>query len=243
MAWLTYELLTDFPFVLDATGLPAASASRANTLALLFTGLLRAVIQGPVPLALIDAPQQGTGKSLLASVLMLLATGQASAVRTAPAREEEWEKVITATLLAGTPICLLDNVVTLRSPAFVALLTATHWEGRILGVLQMAHLPHLTVWIATGNNVQLHGEMVRRIYWIRLNAEMATPWRRTGFRHDDLRAWVSAQRGALLAAALTVVRGWYAAGQPQVSTPASGGLRRGRRRSVVFWRSPGSTAS
>ena len=156
--WLITELLSDFPFVLDAHGLPAESASRTSALGLLFTFLLRAMIPGPVPLAVVEAPRQGTGKGLLVSALTLLATGQETAVRTAPVREEEWAKVLTATLLAGTPICLIDNVLTLNSATFAALLTASSWEDRLLGASRMVRLPHRTVWICTGNNIDLGGD-------------------------------------------------------------------------------------
>ena len=55
---LLRELIQDFPFV-DA-------ADRTNMLALLLTPVVRPAIAGPVPLALLDAPSAGTGKSLLA---------------------------------------------------------------------------------------------------------------------------------------------------------------------------------
>ena len=49
----------DFPFVDDA--------SRANSLALMLTPILRQAIPGPVPLALIDKPKRGTGGVALRS--------------------------------------------------------------------------------------------------------------------------------------------------------------------------------
>src|SRR6266699_3901595 len=61
---LLEEALGEFPYVDDA--------SKANALALLLTPILRPAIAGPVPLALIDAPQAGTGKSLLTRVLALM---------------------------------------------------------------------------------------------------------------------------------------------------------------------------
>ena len=96
------EAIGEFPYVDDA--------SKANALALLLTPILRTAIAGPVPLALIDAPQAGTGKSLLTRVLALIATGRSAAIMTAPAGDEEFRKKITATLLSGTSLILLDNV-------------------------------------------------------------------------------------------------------------------------------------
>jgi hypothetical protein len=52
-----WQAIGEFPYV--------SAAERANALALLLTPLLRYVIKRYVPLALIDAPKQGTGKGLL----------------------------------------------------------------------------------------------------------------------------------------------------------------------------------
>ena len=55
------EAIGEFPY----TDTP----SRANAIALLLTPLIRHAITGQVPIALLDAPQQGTGKSLLGKVV------------------------------------------------------------------------------------------------------------------------------------------------------------------------------
>lgn len=57
----------DFPFV-DA-------ASKANAIASMLTPVVRPAIDSPTPLALYDAPQAGTGKTLLAEVVATIATG------------------------------------------------------------------------------------------------------------------------------------------------------------------------
>ena len=54
------ELLVDFRF--------RDEPSRANALALLLTPFVRQAATGPAPLAVVSAPLQGTGKSLLATV-------------------------------------------------------------------------------------------------------------------------------------------------------------------------------
>ena len=43
------------------------------------------------------------------------------------------------------------------------------------------------------------------------------PWQRTSFRHPDLLGWGTQHRGELVAAILTIVRGWLAAGRPAFS--------------------------
>lgn len=201
------ELLVDFPF--------DGPASRANMIALLILPLLRPAIDGPVPLALIDATSFGTGKSLLCEILALLATGHPAAMTTVPASEDEMRKRITAMLLAGSEFVFIDNIVgQLRSESLAAAITATSWKDRLLGRSEMLELPQRAIWVATGNNIQVRGDLPRRCYWVRLDARIARPWLRDGFRHPSLTAWVIAQRGHLLHALLTLCRAWWAAGCP-----------------------------
>lgn len=215
--FLLGELLGEFPF--------DSPASRANALALLLTPLLRPALRGNVPLALIDAPQAGTGKGLLASVVALIATGRPAAMMAAPQREEEWTKTILATLLGGATIVVIDNVEhRLASPALALALTAETVQGRLLGRSEEVHVPQRATWAATGNNVRLGGDLARRCYRIGLDAKHGRPWTRDGFRHRDLLGWAADHRGQLIAALLTLARGWWAAGQPEATVPALGGF-------------------
>lgn len=61
------EVLADFPFV--------DGGHRANALALFLTVPLRELIDGPVPLFAIDAPEAGSGKGLLMRTACVLARG------------------------------------------------------------------------------------------------------------------------------------------------------------------------
>jgi hypothetical protein len=66
--------------------------------------------------------------------------------------------------------------------------------------------------------------MARRAYRIRLDAKVANPAGRTGFKRtdQDLLSWVAAHRGELVGALLTIIRAWFAAGQPKAEVPAFG---------------------
>jgi hypothetical protein len=67
--------------------------------------------------------------------------------------------------------------------------------------------------------------MPRRCYGIRLDAKMARPWQRDGFRHPDLLSWVADHRGELLAALLVMARAWFVGGMPKPeSIPYIGGF-------------------
>lgn len=99
---LVNEAVGEFPY--------ADKASAANTLALLTTSLIRQAIDGPIPLGLIDAPQAGTGKSLLAEIVAIVGTGRAGEMLGASRDDEEWRKAITAKLVGGSTLIIVDNV-------------------------------------------------------------------------------------------------------------------------------------
>jgi hypothetical protein len=92
----------------------------------------------------------------------------------------------------------------------------------MLGQTKMLNLPQTAAWFATGNNVQVGGDIGRRSYWIRVDALLARPWLRDGFRHQDILAWVEEHRSELLSMLLTMVRAWIVAGRPNGIAPKIG---------------------
>jgi hypothetical protein len=194
-------------------------ASAANTLALMLTPLVRQAVNGPVPLALIDKPQAGTGGSLLAETVAVIGSGRTAEMLGAPRDEEEWRKQITAKLSAGATMITVDNVEgALYAPSLARALTARTWTDRVLGRSETVTVSQRATWVATGNNIQLRGDLPRRCYWIRLDARESRPWQRQNFRHPDLLGWVTANRGRLIHALLTLARGWFAVGKPKDPT-------------------------
>jgi hypothetical protein len=202
------DLLGEFPFV--------GAAERAHAVALLLLGFVRAMIDGPTPLHLIEKPTPGTGATLMVDAIATILTGVGASVMTEGRDDEEWRKRVTAKLRQIPSLVLIDNLRhELDSSALAAALTAPFWEDRILGVSEMARLPIRCTWIATGNNPSFSSEMARRLVRIRLDARIDQPWRRDGFRHPDLMGWVRSNRGRLVAACLTLCQGWIAAGRPR----------------------------
>lgn len=212
---LLSEPFCDFPFV--------DQASRANLLAAVLTPVLRPLLSGAnVPLFIFDATKQGTGKTLLADAVGLVSTGQVPAKMSAPAGEAEWRKQVTAQLRRGQPIVTVDNVKgRISSSALERALTSETFGDRLLGQSRQLDLPADVLWIATGNNLRPEGEMTRRSVLVRMDAGMVRPWERSGFEHPNLREWIRARRGTLVAAGLTLVRAWIDAGRP---TPSEGQL-------------------
>lgn len=206
-ALLLDELLVDFPFV--------SESERAHAVAAILAPFVREMIDGPIPLHFIIAPSPGTGKSLLADAISIPATGRPAAVMTEGRDEDEWRKRITSILIAAPTYVLIDNVRRkLDSASLSAALTSTVWQDRILGRSELTKLPAKAVWLATGNNPAFTTEVARRTVRIRLDAKVARPWLRGGFRHEDLRTWAKANRERLIWAALTLIQAWIEAGQP-----------------------------
>jgi len=202
------DLLGEFPFT--------STAERAHAVALLLLGFVRAMVDGPTPLHLIEKPSPGTGATLMVDAISTILTGTGTLVMTESRDNEEWRKRITAKLRQIPSIVLIDNLRgKLDSSALAAALTAPFWEDRILGVSETTRLPIRCLWIATGNNPEFSNEMARRIVRIRLDAHVDRPWQRDGFRHPDLMCWVRANRPRLVAACLTLCRAWIAAGRPR----------------------------
>jgi hypothetical protein len=203
---LLVSILRDFPF--------ESQADAANTFGLLITIIIRQLVRH-VPLALIDATKQGTGKGLLTDVMAITATGRTAASITQCSSDEEWDKKLTALLISGANMITIDNVEgTLRSPILSKILTSDCHNGRILGLSKMVLVPQRAIWIANGNNIHLGGDMPRRSYRIRLATKVSEPWKREDFTYPDLLKTVQTRRGEIIAALLTLVKGWFTAGQP-----------------------------
>lgn len=199
------ELLIDFPF--------QNQASRAHALSMIMLPFVRQMIKGPTPLHLIDGSKRGVGKSFLARVAHYIATGADAAMMKLPKLEEETEKQIISLLMTGSPMMVWDNVTgNIDRDSLNSLLTSTRYSGRILGRSEMIELPNLITWIMTGNNVDMDGDIYRRIAWIRLQPQECT--NRT-FHHRDALEWIEEHRGLLIWAIVTLIQNWIAQGQPQ----------------------------
>jgi hypothetical protein len=117
-------------------------------------------------------------------------------------------------------LIVFDNVdYPIWSPSLCRALTSRLWEDRILGQSKTVRMPQKAIFVADGNNLRLRGDLPRRCFPINLDPMIARPWERGGFRHKDLRKWVSDCRGDLLAAILTLAKAWYLAGRPAPEKP------------------------
>lgn len=207
---LLADVFVDFPF--------ADEASLSTAIAAYITPFARHAIDGPVPLNHIDANTRASGKSLLADAISIGATGRPIARTTYASDESEMSKRITAIALEGTGLVLLDNIASgslLGNAPLDLVLTSTSINERVLGESRnTGPLPMRAIWFSTGNNILLAADTARRTLRIRLESRSEHPEDREGFKHGDLKAYVRKMRPLLASAALTVLRGYHAAGRP-----------------------------
>ncbi len=217
------DLFGDFPFdgkacrsegePLEADEIPA---SMANTLAMVLTPYCRQMINGPLPLAFISKPKVATGASLLAASSYIIAAGVSEPSAALPSSEEERRKTIFASLRKQKPYGLFDNVSgEITSDALASVLTATTFEGRVLGKSEMATVSANAMFVMTSNNARLNEDLKRRAFLIRLDARMENPKDRKEFKFDLEGTYVSDHRGELLWAALTLIKAWVVNGMPR----------------------------
>jgi DNA polymerase-1 len=215
------DWLGDFPFDSDT--------DRANVLALIVTPAIRGMVP-KVPLAVIDGLQMGVGKNLLADSLLTVYTGAAAEPMNWVPEADELRKQITAAFRTGAEFFVFDEAHTIEGAPLAQALTASTWQDRILGVSTMANFPNVITWMSLGNQVQVKGDLTRRVYRIALRPRYANPQDRpaSSFRHPgqsglDLGSWTRKHRRELMTAILTLVRAWFAQGQPRMSRPVSFG--------------------
>lgn len=204
---LILRSICDFPFV--------SEADRTNALAFALTPFARDFIEGPTPLGDIEATGPGTGKGLLADVLLMPSVGKSVGIMTQWSDEEECRKRITAIVKTGKAAVILDNVTKpVNSGTFAGALTALDWEDRMMGTHDIRTFPIRCVWLMTANNPVMSTEIARRCVRIRLDAKQERAWQRDKFAIPNLRGWMQKNRGKIIAAYLTLIRAWLHAGRP-----------------------------
>jgi hypothetical protein len=204
---LINKMIEEFPF--------EDNNSKTNFIAAMLTPIVKPAINDCTPMPLMDAPQAGTGKGLLADLVSIAATGRGGEMFSAPNNDEEWRKQITMALRSGTAVVVIDNVTKpLDNADLCKVLTETQHADRAMGTHDKILLPVKSTWIATGNNIKAAGDMPRRCYWVHMDAKTLRPEQRE-FKIPNLRAWATKHRGDLLAALLTMARYWFVLGKPK----------------------------
>ena len=195
-----------FPF---RDGIAKAVAASA-----IITAVVRKSLR-TAPMHAFSAPTAGSGKSIFVDVVASVTTGEPAAVlSTGKDRygEAELEKRLTAALLDGSQIISIDNVNgPLGGELLCQILTQTLVNLRPLGKSVVIKAPITTAVFATGNNIELVGDMTRRAL---------TCWMDPGVERPELREFdfhpvkVALQmRPTIVVAALTIIRAFLLSGE------------------------------
>ena len=156
---LTTEWLGDFPFV--------GPADKANVIACLLT-LTGRPFFALAPLFVADASTPGSGKGKLTTTLALIATGEPPHFLELPRDGEEQRKKITTALLDGQTLIAWDESHVIAGRTLAMVLTAEKYSDRLLGGNKMLTVTNRFTQVALGNNVQVFGDMKRRIAHFRM---------------------------------------------------------------------------
>ncbi|NBA96298.1 hypothetical protein [Pseudomonas sp. R5(2019)] len=203
----------EFPF--------ATPTDQGVMLAAIFTAVMRPILP-TAPAFGFDAPAAGSGKTLLTECLGLLAGVSAPAMMPPVAQEEELRKRLLSSLRTGKAVIVLDNQVErLDSAALCTFLTSSVYSDRMLGQSLTLAFPNTALFLLSGNNIRLVGDLARRVLTSRLDARMERPDRRS-FDLDP-KAWVEQHRQEMVRDVITVLLGYRVEGR-----------RRGKSRMASF---------
>jgi putative DNA primase/helicase len=201
---LLKSLLVEFPF--------ADEVSRSVALSALITPVVRVACPA-VPAHGVTAPGAGSGKSYLFNIVAAICIGNRCPVMTVARSEAETEKRIASAVIAGQPIIALDNVDVVLGGAFLSqAISEEMLLVRKLGFSEQLLTSNNWCVFVTGNNLTFYGDVTRRVILAEVNAGMERPELRE-FKARPFER-VVAERGRFIAAALTVVLGYRAAGMP-----------------------------
>jgi hypothetical protein len=209
---LLHALIEKFPFV--------ELCDRTVALAAMLTALVRRSLR-TAPLFAFRAPTMSSGKSLLADLTAMMATGRPVPAMPQGKDEDEDRKRMLALLIEGDAVCCIDNIERpLNSPALCSILTQVTYKDRILGRTGTATVPTCTTWLATGNNLVITGDLITRALVCDLDAKVEHPEERKF--SVNLYEYIPDHRHELVPAALTILRAFHLAGRPKQELPVFG---------------------
>ncbi len=220
-AWaLLEDMVSEFPFARGAEkedGEPAGKAdneearlNKSVALSAFITAVTRHAYSN-APMFAVSAHTPCSGKTTLATLVGIVATGCEPAAITVARTDEEFEKALFALVLKGAPVCLLDNISrAINTDMLCSILTQPTIEARVLGATRTATASTTSTVLATGNNLQVTGDLIRRTMLCQLDRNEERPDEHLYSRKID--EWVKVHRPEIVHAILTIVRAYHVNG-------------------------------
>lgn len=186
----------EFPF--------CSGTDRGVMLAAILTAIVRTSLT-TAPAFNLTAPTVGCGKSLLAQCLSILAGANPPAVMAGSASDEEMRKRLLALGRSGSPVIILDNLSgALSSDSLCAWLTSKEFTDRVLSKSEQITVPTCALFLLTGNNLSMRGDLCRRVLTCRIDPGMEKPWTR-GYAMNPAE-YCRENRMPMVQAGLTILR-------------------------------------
>jgi hypothetical protein len=185
--------------------------------AVALSGLITPVVRGGfavAPMHVSSAPVAGSGKSFLWDMVAAISAGQRRIPVIAAGNAEETEKRLVGVMLSGQPLISIDNVNGELKGDFLCQAIEQHvLDIRPLGRSEIARIETGGVtFFATGNNITIVGDLCRRTITSRLDSKLENPQFKQ-FKNDPI-GKILDDRGAYIAACLTICRAYIVAGRP-----------------------------
>lgn len=204
------DLLKDFPFEDiggDVGSDQGARLGHSVWLSALLTLFARPAFDGPVPLFVFDATTAGSGKTLLARLLSIIAFGHEPCLAGMKDNPTELQKSLISALSRGDRLHIFDNCKgTIGNDVLDQHLTAWTVQDRRLKTNETIEAENLMMLVATSNNAAVGADTGRRTLTLRLRPAADNP---EELEYDrEPAAHATKNRPKYVAAALTILR-WH----------------------------------
>jgi hypothetical protein len=190
----------------------ASRLDKAVWLANLLTRLAIDAYDGPSPLFYYMASTAGVGKTLLARLAGVVATGNTTKeFRFPDNNEEEMGKILDTVHIEGIEMFFFDNLRnghTIESPGLDEFITSDNRCCRILGQSKsfISYLKPVTA--ITANNAQLGADLARRVLVANLDGSLIAGLTKDGYEIADIYQHTKERWDEYLSSALTILVGF-----------------------------------
>ena len=212
----------------------------ANSTAGMVSGVFAAVsrlVLDLCPAYLLDASQQGSGKTKAATALGAIIQGERVGVTpySGASTDDELRKRMVAGVIGGVRSHTIDNITGhLRSSVLAAVLTSGKLSDRILGQSRVIEARVQSLITLTSNNSSIDADLMRRTVQIRIDSGVNPTHR--AFAFDPVTVAL-VKRRQIADAVCTVQRAYFCAGAPDIVAGDAGGFADWNRlcRQPVLW--------
>ena len=208
------ELTSEFAFV--------GKEDESAYISLITSALLRSSMDS-APAGALTAYAPGTGKSIGCEVISIISTGKFPPTISQGKDEDETEKRYGAALLSGMNLILMDNIERYIKGGFLCQVTTQKEVSiRPLGSSTLVKIELNVSLLFNGNNLDIRGDMKRRVVLVRFDAKTERPEQKK-FKRDVIK-YTKINRGRLIEAVLTIPLAYKEAGSPDLGVTPYGGF-------------------